>query len=143
MNGDFLRAHGYGIEELDTRELCDVAYASIVADMERNFYALVAAGAQWKDTRDPLGDDIRRFEERIGLRDNPEALALEMHKQFLAAQGKEWDDTPVGAGSGQWWDQDVEFSSMSDLDTAAKRSEGVAKTRGLFGSAKQQGKEVL
>lgn len=121
MNGDFLRANGHGIEELCARELCDLAYAAITEGMERHYYALVAAGAKWEGTDDPLGDDIRRFEERIGLRDDPNAWALAMHKQMMAAQGKEWDDTPVAGGSGQWWDQDVEFSSMSDLDAAAKQ----------------------
>lgn len=132
VNGDFLRAHGHGIEELTPRELCDIAYSAILEDMERHYYALVAAGATWKDTTDPLGDDIIRFEERIGLRDDPEALALEMHKQFLTSQGKEWDDTPVGAGNGQWWDQDVEFTDMSDLDREQKRRTAVEKNRGLF-----------
>jgi hypothetical protein len=127
VNGDFLRAHGRGIEELSPRELCDIAYSAILEDMERHYYALVAAGAQWKDSTDPLGDDIVRFEERIGLRDDPE-----MHKQFLRDQGKEWDDTPVGAGNGQWWDQDVEFTDMSDLDAEAKRRHAVERNRGLF-----------
>ena len=77
MNGDFIRAHGHGIQELDARELCDVAYATIIGDIEQHYYALVASGATWKDTQDPLGDDITRFEERIGLRDNPEDIALE------------------------------------------------------------------
>lgn len=135
MNGDFIRAHGHGIQELDARELCDVAYAAIIGDIEQHYYALVASGATWKDTQDPLGDDITRFEERIGLRDNPEDIALEMHKQFLASQGKEWDDTPVGAGNGEWWDQDIEYGSMSDLDAAAKdraAGTGMQRARGLF-----------
>jgi hypothetical protein len=120
VNGEFLRVHGHGIEQLDPRELCDLVYATLTGDIERHYYALVAAGAQWKDSSDPLGDDIVRFEERIGLRDDPAAWALEQHKLFLAAQGKEWDDTPVSAGSGQWWDQDVEFSSMESLDAQQK-----------------------
>jgi hypothetical protein len=132
VNGDFLRAHGYGIEELDARELCDVAYSCIVADMERHYYAQVAAGGKWEHSDDPLGDSIVRFEERIGLRDDPAALALEMHKRFLAEQGKEWDDTPVGAGSGEWWDQDVEFSSMGDLDQQAQRQQAANRNAGLF-----------
>jgi hypothetical protein len=109
------------VEELDPRELCDVAYAAITGDLEKHYYALVAGGMQWKDTEDPLGESIIRFEERIGLRDDPEALAMEMHKRFMAAQGKEWDDTPVGAGSGQWWDQDAEFTDMSALDGKRRR----------------------
>lgn len=84
----------------------------------------MAAGAKWEGTSDPLADDIRRLEERIGLRENPEEIALALHRQFLADQGKEWDDTPVGAGSGQWWDQDVEFTDMSDLDATAGRRAG-------------------
>jgi hypothetical protein len=132
VNGDFVRAHGYGIEGLGVRELCDIAYAAIIADMERHYYALVAAGAKWEGTNDPLGDDIEKFEERIGLRDDPQAWAMEQHKAFLKAQGKEWDDTPVAAGSGQWWDQDVEFSDMADLDKEAHRREAVSRNRGLF-----------
>ena len=127
-----LRAHGHGIEELSTRELCDVAYATIVSDLERQYYALLAAGAKWEGTSDPLGDQVTQFEERIGLRDDPAAWALEQHKAFLAAQGKEWDDTPVTGGSGEWWDQDVEFTSMSDLDRAANRRGVAEKNSALF-----------
>lgn len=132
MNGDFVRAHGHGIEELDVREMCDVAYALHVADLERHYYALVSAGATWKDSKDPLGDAIMRFEEKIGLRDNPEDLALELHRKWLEQRGIEWDDTPVGAGNGQWWDQDVEFTDMADLDREAKRREAVSRNRGIF-----------
>lgn len=144
VNGDFLRTHGHGIECLDLRELCDVAYSLILADMERHYYALVAAGAEWKDSRDPLGDDIQRFEERIGLRDDPEALALALHKQFMKDQGKEWDDTPVGAGTGQWWEQDTEFTDMSDLDRTATRGHASERNRGLFArNSRPPDKEVL
>jgi hypothetical protein len=132
VNGDFLRANGIGIEELDPRELCDVAYSSVIADMERHHYAMVSAGATWKDSDDPLGDSIVRFEERVGLRDNPEDLALMLHKKFLESKGIEWDDTPVSAGSGKWWDQDVEFTDMSDLDREAKRRAAAETNRGLF-----------
>jgi hypothetical protein len=141
VNGDFVRAHGHGIEYLGVRELCDVAYSAIVGDMERHYYALVGAGASWKDSDDPLGDQVQRFEERIGLRDDPEALALEMHKQFLRAQGKDWDDTPVGAGNGEWWDQDVEFTDMSDLDAEARRRGSVSRTAGLFARDKAPARE--
>lgn len=101
--------------------------------MERSYYAQVAAGAKWENSDDPLGDSIARFEERVGLRENPEEIALAMHRQWLEAQGKEWDDTPVSAGSGQWWDQDVEFTDMRDLDAEARRRESVSRNRGLFG----------
>lgn len=84
----------------------------------------MAAGAKWEDATDPLGDMIVRFEERVGLRENPEAIAFELHKQLLKSRGIEWDDTPVGAGSGQWWDQDVEFTDMSDLDKTSRRRKG-------------------
>lgn len=116
MNGDFLRRTGHGIGTLSPSELCDVAYATLVDGLERQYYAQLAAGARWDDD-DPLGETIVRLEERLGLREDPEALALELHKRMLAAQGKPWDDTPVGAGSGQWWEQDVDdFRDMSDLD---------------------------
>lgn len=114
------------------RELCDVAYSAIVSGMERHYYAMVAAGAKWESTSDPLLDSVERFEERTGLREDPEAIALEMHKQFLRSQGKTWDDTPVGAGNGQWWDQDVEFTDMSDLDQEQKRRTAAETNRGLF-----------
>lgn len=134
MNGDFLRRHGRGIEKFDARELCDIAYSSIVADMERQYYALVASGAKWENSDDPLRDTITRFEERAGLRENPEEVAMELHKQLLKARGIEWDDTPVGAGSGKWWDQDVEFTDMSDLDKNARRQQmKQSPNRGLFG----------
>lgn len=132
MNGDFLRACGHGIEGLDARELCDIAYAAITDDMTKQYYALIAAGATWKDTKDPLGDQISGFEERVGLRDDPAALALELHKKFLKLQGKEWDDTPASGGSGQWWDQETEFTSMSDLDQAAKQRQAGSRNKGLF-----------
>jgi hypothetical protein len=108
----------------------------IIADLERTYYAQVASGAKWEGTSDPLGDAVHRFEERIGLRDNPEDIALAMHKQMLAARGIEWDDTPVGAGSGQWWDQDVEFTEMSDLDAQARKRDAGSTSRGLFAKGK-------
>ena len=77
----------------------------------------MAAGATWQDTEDPLGEAITRAEERLRLREDPEAIALEMHRKLLAARGIPWDDTPVGQGAGQWWEQDVaDFRDMSDLD---------------------------
>jgi hypothetical protein len=104
-----------------------------VRDIEQHYYALVAAGAKWEDSDDPLRDNIVRFEERIGLRDDPEAIALALHRQFLEAQGKEWDDTPVGGGGSRgWWDQNVEFTDMSDLDRASQHRASVSKNRGLF-----------
>lgn len=113
--------------------MCDVAYSCVMAESEKLYYAQVSAGAKWENSDDPLGEAVIRFEEKIGLRENPEDIALELHKQFLKAQGKKWDDTPVGAGSGQWWDQDVEFTSMEDLDTGKKRHEGTEFTKRLFG----------
>ena len=104
--------------------------------MERHHYALVAAGATWKDSNDPLGDAIKRMEEQIGLRENPEDIALTLHKRWLADRGIEWDDTPVSAGSGQRWDQDVEFTDMSDLDRESRRREAVSRNRGLFAKEK-------
>jgi len=93
--------------------------------MERNYYALVARGATWEHVDDPLGDQVERFEEHIGLRENPEALAMEMHKMLLASRGIEWDDTPVkGSGSGQWWDQDIDdFRDMSQLDAGGSKGQ--------------------
>lgn len=105
--------------------------------MERHYYAMVAAGGRWENSDDPLGDTIVRFEERIGLRENPEDIALALHRQFLASQGKEWDDTPVGAGNGEWWDQDVEFTSMSDLDQQAQRRRAAGRNAGLFKKAEE------
>lgn len=127
MNGEFLRAHGHGIQELDVRELCSLAYAMITEDMTRHYYALVAAGAKFNDSEDPLGDQIYRFEEKIGIRFNPEDIALAAHKAWLKRRGMEWDDTPVGAGNGQWWDTNVEWTrqtTMGDLDTEAEKARG-------------------
>jgi hypothetical protein len=120
VSGLLLR-RGVFIENLDARELCDIAYSLLAEDIERSYYAQVAAGAKWEDVSDPLGEAMQRLDERLGLREDPEAVALELHKKLLAARGVEWDDTPVGGGSGEWWDQEAEFSSMSDLDAAARR----------------------
>jgi hypothetical protein len=120
VNGQLLR-RGTSVGDLDARELCDVAYSLLAEDVERHYYAQVAAGSTWKDVSDPLGDAIARLQERLGLREDPEAVALELHKGLLAARGIEWDDTPVGGGSGQWWDQEAEFTVMGDLDAAARR----------------------
>lgn len=117
VNGALLRGAGYGVEDLHVSELCDVAYSMLTDDLERNYYAQVAAGMTFKDSDTPLADAVYRFEERIGLRENPESIAMELHKRWRAAQGLAWDDTPVGQGGGNWWEQDVEdFRDMSDLD---------------------------
>jgi hypothetical protein len=76
------------------------------------------------ESEDPLGDAIRSFEEEIGLHggSTAEAIALAMHKEFMRQQGKEWDDTPVSVGdSDRWWDQDVEYTSMRDLNKKLTR----------------------
>lgn len=132
VNGDFLRAHGRGIEELDPRELCDLAYATLIAMIEQRHYALVAAGAEWKDSDDPLGEEITAFEERIGLREDPKAVAYAMHKQFMESQGKQWDETPVGTAN-EWWDQNVEFTDMEALDEAVRRKAAPGRAAALFG----------
>lgn len=80
------------------------------------FRAQVAAGAQF-ESDDPLGEKITRFEEEIGLRVNPADVALALHRQWMAQQGKAWDDTPV-AGDDRWWDQNIEYTGMEDLNRA-------------------------
>ena len=96
VNGDQLRATGRGIEHLNARELCNLTYSLLVADIERNYYARVSAGAKWENEEDPLGDAVARFEERIGMREDPDAIALALHRRWLESRGIAWDDTPVG-----------------------------------------------
>ena len=121
VSGLLLR-RGTRITDLDARELCDVAYSLLVEGIERGYYAQVAAGVKWKDVSDPLGEALYRLEEHLGLHEDPQAVAMELHKKMLKDRGIEWDDTPVsGGGSGEWWDQDAEFTSMSDLDAGARR----------------------
>lgn len=132
MNGDQLATTGHGIEDMDARELCDLSYALITGGIERQYYALLSGGAKFEDSTDPIGDQITEFEEKFGLREDPSAIALELHKRLLASRGIPWDDTPVGAGSGEWWDQDIEFTDMSDLDKKKQASEGIARTRRIF-----------
>lgn len=135
MNGDLLRATGRGMETLSPRELCDVAWSAMLEGIEKQYYAMVAAGIKF-EAEDPMADQVTRLEEKIGLRYNPEDLALELHKTLLAARGIEWDDTPVGAGSGKWWDQDIDnFKDMSDLDAASKKKR-VSRLLGAFKGSK-------
>lgn len=42
-----------------------------------------------------LEEQIQRLDETLGLAVDYDAIALENHKKWLAAQGKEWDDTEV------------------------------------------------
>jgi hypothetical protein len=91
--------------------------------MVLTFRARVSRGEKF-EAQDPLGDEIRAFEESIGLRGgaNAEELALAMHKEWMRQQGKEWDDTPVtGKQADRWWDQDVEYKSMDDLNRKLTR----------------------
>lgn len=69
-----------------------MAYSLILDDMTAARRAQEAAGAKFELS---LEEAIERFEENIGLRFDYDALALENHKKWTAAQGKEWDDTPV------------------------------------------------
>lgn len=119
IDGQQVRATGRGIEGLTLRQVCNVAYSLVIDEMTLTFRAQVAAGAKF-EVDDPLGERIERFEEEIGLRFDPAAAALAMHKAWMTAQGKAWDDTPVTADA-RWWDQDVEFTSMDDLNKSMTR----------------------
>lgn len=40
----------------------------------------------------------------------------------MQAQGKAWDDTPVVPDK-EWWDQDMEFTDMDDLNKSLTKKE--------------------
>lgn len=91
----------------------------VTDEMTSRYRAQIARGVEF-ESGDPLGDQIRKFEEQIGLRTDPMLIAYEQHKRFMQSQGKEWDSTPVApdAGEDRWWDRDVEFTSMAALNQA-------------------------
>jgi|HubBroStandDraft_5_1064220.scaffolds.fasta_scaffold06424_3 hypothetical protein len=67
-----------------------------------------------------LEEHIEDIEIKIGLRFDSVGAALENHKKFLAAQGKEWDDTPVEL---DWRMQDREIPGtyMNDPNDPARK----------------------
>jgi hypothetical protein len=118
LDGRQIASTGRGIESLTLRQLCNLAYAHYLDEMALTFRAQVAAGAKW-DTDDPFAEKVEEFEEKISLRYDPAETARAMQRAWVEAQGGSWDETPVEA-SKNWWDKDVEFTSMGDLDNAMK-----------------------
>ena len=65
--------------------------------MRLTYRAALSAGAPF-ESDDPYGDQVREFEERIGLRADPGIAAMEQMKAWYKATGREWDETPVTEG---------------------------------------------
>jgi hypothetical protein len=91
--------------------------------------AILSTGAAKWDSDDPLGDQIRDFEEKLGIRKDANIYALEQMKLWHKLIGKEWDDTPVTEGivvtrNGEVTktqnvalaELNVEYTSMNDLN---------------------------
>jgi hypothetical protein len=89
--------------DFNPRQCMNIAWSLIIDEMTIEDRAMRAAGHKFED---PLDDRIQYFEERIGLRVNPEEVAMALHKQRLAAMGIPWDDTQVQV---DWRMQDQEF----------------------------------
>jgi hypothetical protein len=75
----------------------------MVGDITAERRSAEARGGKYELT---LDEQIERFEESIGLRVDWEAVTLEQHKKWLAAQGKEFDGTPIQL---DWRAQDREI----------------------------------
>lgn len=76
------------------REAINIAIAWQVDDFRKEDHAFRWSGSK-KESDDPVEVTIERWQEKIGLKVDPAAEALEAMKRFYAATGKEWDDTPV------------------------------------------------
>jgi hypothetical protein len=75
-----------------------------------------------KETDDPVETIIERWQEKVGLKIDPAAQALEAMKAFYKATGRPWDDTPVTA---DWREVDTEIPGNYMGGQRGKRGEGV------------------
>lgn len=89
-----LRNQGRGILTFSVREICNIAYSIIVEDLEKMWWAQFSHPNTDLEKLGSIEETVERFEERIGLRINPEDIAMEQHKAMLKAKGIEWDNTP-------------------------------------------------
>lgn len=65
--------------------------------MKCTYRAQIAAKAEFQSD-DPLGDQIQKFNESIGIVHDSAEDALEQLKYWNKMMGREWDDTPVTEG---------------------------------------------
>jgi hypothetical protein len=95
--------------------------------MRETFHAHIAAKTEFK-SEDPLGDQIRTFDERIGMHKDTTDWAISQLKEFYKLQGKEWDDTVVrdeDVKGDKWWDVgNVEYTGMSSLNEKLVHGKG-------------------
>jgi hypothetical protein len=75
-----------------------------------------------KESDDPVETVILHWQEKIGLKVDPAAAALEAMKAFYKATGREWDDTPVEA---DWRERDEEIPGNYIAGRQGKKGEGV------------------
>jgi hypothetical protein len=94
VDGRLLLSHGRGLHTFTVREACNIAIAWQTDDFRREDHAFRWSGSK-KESDDPVEVIIERWQEKIGLKVDPAAEALEAMKRFYKATGKDWDDTPV------------------------------------------------
>lgn len=105
IDGRLLLSHGRGLHTFTPREACNIAHHLIIEEMITEDREFRWSGSK-KQSDDPVETHIQRWEEKIGLRIDPAAMALEAMKAFYKATGKVWDDTPVEV---DWRQKDEEI----------------------------------
>lgn len=87
------------------REAVNIAQFLAVDEMVMEDREFRYSGGK-KPTDDPVETHIEHWEEKIGLKVDPDAEALKAYKAWRASQGLEWDDTPVQL---DWRERDEEI----------------------------------
>jgi hypothetical protein len=75
-----------------------------------------------KDSDDSVETHIERWQEKVGLRVDPAAAALEAMKAFNKMRGIPWDDTPVEM---DWRERDEEIPGTYMAGAKGVKGEGV------------------
>jgi hypothetical protein len=76
-----------------------------------------------KETDDPLEEVVLQWEMKMGLRVDPEEVALDALKAFNKARGIPWDDTPVDNRDWRERDEEIGGDFMGSPRMRAKGSE--------------------
>lgn len=123
------------------REACNCAYFHIVKDMREEDRAARMVGHKFDAS---LEDRIMRFEEKIGLRPDHDALALWMHRNILLParglsedeiaelfdEGVQQDVLPAGiAEEHRWRFEDKEYTGLEEFDGNPWELPGMNKLR--------------
>jgi hypothetical protein len=103
------------------REAVNIAIAWQIDEMRAEDHAFRWSGSK-KASDDPVETTIERWHEKVGLKVDPAAQALEAMKAFYEATGKEWDDTPVSA---DWREVDEEIPGNYMGGQRGERGEGI------------------